>query len=186
MSKAQNTSDRHDGPSGSPHKGEPVYFVVGKLRRPHGVDGEILFEMSSENHEHFLPGNHLFVGDTKKAFTVSSLRQANKLYLIAFEGVENREQAALITNQNIFIREDSLVPLPDGSFYHHEVIGMRVLDERGTLLGEVVEIMVTGANDVYVVKTPSGEEMLIPAVKSVIIQMDRDTRRMIVRPQDWA
>lgn len=186
MSKAHNISDHHDVPSGSPNKGEPVYFVIGKLRRPHGVDGEILFEMSSENIEHFLPGNQLFVGAKKKAFTISSLRQANKLYLIAFEGIENREQAALITNQNIFIREESLIPLPEGSFYHHEVIGMRVLDENETLLGEVIEIMETGANDVYVVKTTTGEEVLLPAVKSVIIQMDRDTGSMIIRPQEWA
>jgi 16S rRNA processing protein RimM len=186
MSKARNISAHHDEPSGSPHKGEPVYFVIGKLRRPHGVDGEILFEMSSENLELFTPGNQIFVGGKKKPFNITSLRQANKLWLIAFEGIENREQAALITNQFIYIREDSLGPLPEGSFYHHEVVGMRVIDEGGTLLGEVVEVMVTGANDVYVVKTPAGKEILIPAVKSVILKMDRDIRSIIVHPQEWA
>lgn len=185
MSKANHISDHHDGPSGSPDKGEPVFFVIGKLRRPHGVSGEILFEMISENPQHFSPGNRVYIGLKKKPFIITALRQSNKLWLITFEGIETREQAALITNQAMYIREDSLDPLPDDLFYHHEVIGMHVLDENGALLGEVKEILVTGANDVYVVNTPTGDEILIPAVKSVIQRMDRNTHSIVVRPQEW-
>ena len=63
---------------------------------------------------------------------------------------------------------------------------MQVMDEDGGILGEVVDILVTGANDVYVVRGQSGEELLLPAIKSVILSMDRESKTMIVRLQQWA
>ena len=82
-------------------------------------------------------------------------------------------------------RLEDLKPLPEDRFYHHEVLGMRVLNESGEFLGEVGEILETGANDVYVVVTPEGQEILIPAVKTVVLSIDRDTKKIIVRPQEW-
>jgi 16S rRNA processing protein RimM len=186
MSRAHQVTERHDEPSGSPHKGEPVYVVIGKLRRPHGISGEILLEILSENPENFEVGKQIFIGSRKMLCKINSLRQTNKLWLISLEGYESREQVALLTNQQVFMRKDELKNLPEGRFYHHEVIGMRVLDEKNALLGEVSEILVTGANDVYVVKTPAGEDLLIPAIKSVVQNIDRETRCMVVRLQEWA
>lgn len=186
MSKAPKISINQNEPSGSPHKGEPVYLVIGKIRRPHGIAGEMLCEMTTENPDHFNVGNRIFIGANKKPYNIISVRQANKFWLIALEGFENREQVALLNNQSIFLREEDLGSLPDGRFYHHEVIGMQVLDENNALLGKVSDILVTGANDVYVVETTAGDELMIPALKSVVLSIDRDSNSMVIRPQEWA
>jgi len=62
---------------------------------------------------------------------------------------------------------------------------MKVYNESLALLGVVEDILVTGANDVYVVKSDNGSEVLVPAIKSVIIEIDRNTGRMVVRLQEW-
>jgi len=185
MSPVRKISAKQDELSGSPQQGEPVYIVVGKLRRPHGIAGEILFEMTSDSPQLFTPGKQVFIGNNKILYKISTLRQANKLWLISLEGFENREQVSLIRNQWVFVRLEDLKPLPEDRFYHHEVIGMRVLNESGEILGEVGEILETGANDVYVVVTPEGQEILIPAVKTVVLSIDRDKKKIVVRPQEW-
>lgn len=185
MSQTHNIDIQQEDPSGSPHKGEPVYFVIGKLRRPHGISGEILFEMITENPTYFSAGSQVFIGEKKSACTILSIRQTNKLWLVSFEGFESREKVALLTNKSIYVPEEDLKPLPKDRFYHHEVIGMKVFTENNSFLGEVTEILETGANDVYVIQSSEGQELLIPAVKSVVITIDRDSRSIIVRPQEW-
>jgi 16S rRNA processing protein RimM len=71
-------------------------------------------------------------------------------------------------------------PLPQGQIYQHELFGFQVVDENENLLGELVEIIETGANDVYVVRNESGKEILLPAIPSVILELDSVHRVMRV------
>lgn len=185
MSKVRSGSREHEIPSGSPKSGEPVYLVVGRLRRTHGVKGEILFDMSTDFPESVSPGKQVFVGSKKTPLTIATIRQTDKLWLLSFEGFENCESVGVFRNQWLYRETSQLKALPKGRFYHHEVIGMLVKDDLDRKLGEVSEILMTGANDVYVVKTAEGGEILIPAVKSVIQSMDRESRTIIVHPQEW-
>jgi 16S rRNA processing protein RimM len=70
--------------------------------------------------------------------------------------------------------------LPEGKYYHHQLIGLQVMDENDNPLGELAEILVTGANDVYVVKDASGGELLLPAIPPVILDVDVGHRLMKV------
>lgn len=78
-----------------------------------------------------------------------------------------------------------LPPLPEGEYYHFQLIGLTVLDENGTKIGVLNEVLTTGANDVYLVVDEEGKEILFPAIQSVIIQTDLEHQQMIVRPQEW-
>lgn len=186
MSKALKGFTPNADPSGSPNPGEPVYMAVGRLRRTHGIKGEVLFEMTTEQPENIKPGRQFFVGDHKLPVIVVSIRQTDKLWLIAFEGYTTNESVQIFRNQTLFADAAHLLPLPEGRFYLHEVMGMNVEDEQHALLGVVTEILVTGANDVYVVKTLDGSELLIPAVKAVVLKIDGENRTITVRPQEWA
>lgn len=185
MSKATQSSEHNTDLPGSPNPGEPVYLAVGKLRRSHGVKGEILFEMTSEQPGNMKLGQQLYIGEHRTPVTIASIRPTDKLWLIAFAGFTTNESVEIFRNQIVYGKKDQLPPLPNGRFYHHEVIGMQVEDEQHINLGVVIEILVTGANDVYVVKTLGGSEMLVPAVRSVILKMDRETRMITIRPQEW-
>lgn len=170
---------------GSPQPGEPVYLMIGRLRRSHGINGDLLLELLTEFPERIKPGVTIHIGSAKTSVIISNIRLANKLYIVSFKGYESEQVVKQFSNQWIYIRTADAAPLPEGRYYHHEIVGLRVLTEKRELLGEISEIMVTGANDVYVIKDQNGGESLIPAIKSVIVKYDLEAGEVIIRQQEW-
>jgi len=164
---------------GSPD-GEPVYLVVGFLRRAHGVHGEMLMDLHTDFPERLRNGRKLFVGEERKPMTLSSSRSHAKGMLVKLKGVETPEDVVPLRNQWVYVRTTDVPSLPEGKLYQHELFGFQVVDENGDSLGELVEIIETGANDVYVVRNESGKEILLPAIPSVILELDSDRRLMRV------
>ncbi len=172
--------------SGSPQSGEPVCLLtVGKLRRTHGVKGEIVLEMTTEFPNRIKAGIKVYIGENRQEHTLSSIRPKGSLFLVSIDEIEDCDAVSIFRNQWVYAEEATIGALPKGRFYQHEVIGMQVEDEQGTPLGTVSEILVTGANDVYVITSSDGKEILIPAIKSVVLSMDRETQKMVVKPQEW-
>jgi 16S rRNA processing protein RimM len=169
-------ADRKNAP-GSPD-GEPVYLVVGFLRRAHGVKGEMIMDLHTDFPERLRSGRKLFVGETHKPMTLTGRRSHAKGVLVKFEGIETPEDTAQFRNQWVYVKASEVPALPEGQIYQHELFGFQVVDENDRSLGELVEIIETGANDVYVVKDESGKEILLPAIPSVILEID-PARRLI-------
>lgn len=163
--------------TGSP-KGEPLYLSVGFLRRPHGLQGEIIMDLHTDFPERMKNGRKLFVGDEHKPVTLTSVRPHQSGLLVKFKGVESPDEAGKFRNQWVFIKEKDAPPLPEGHIYQYELIGFSVVDENDNPLGELVEILETGANDVYVVRDDSGKEILLPAIPSVILDL-QPARRFV-------
>jgi 16S rRNA processing protein RimM len=164
---------------GSPD-GEPVYLVVGFLRRAHGVQGEMIMDLHTDFPERFRSGRKLLVGAEHKMMTVEAVRSHAKGMLVKFKGIETPEATVPFRNQWVYIKAADVPPLPQGQIYQHELFGFQVVDENENLLGELVEIIETGANDVYVVRNESGKEILLPAIPSVILELDSVRRVMRV------
>ena len=171
-------ADRKNAP-GSPD-GEPVYLVVGFLRRPHGVRGEIIMDLHTDFPERLQNGRKLFIGEDHKPVTLTGARPHAKGMLVKFQGIETPEDAGLHRNQWLYVRAADVPPLPEGQLYQHELLGFTVMEEKGDPLGELVEIIETGANDVYVVRNESGKEILLPAIPSVILEIDPERGRIRV------
>ena len=163
--------------SGSP-TGEPLYLSVGFLRRPHGLRGEIIMDLHTDFPERMKAGRKLFVGDDHKPMTLESVRVHAKGLLVKFKDIETTEAAGLFRNQWVFIKATDAPPLPEGKIYQYQLIGFKVVDENENSLGTLAEILETGANDVYVVKDDAGKELLLPAIPSVILDLDA-VRRLI-------
>ena len=160
---------------GSPD-GEPVYLVVGFLRRPHGVRGEIIMDLHTDFPERLRSGRQLFIGEDHRPMTLSGTRPHAKGMLVKFNGIETPEDAGQLRNQWVYVRASDVPSLPEGKLYQHEIFGFQVVDENENSLGEVVEIIETGANNVYVVRDESGKEILLPAIPSVILETDPSRR----------
>ena len=156
--------------SGSP-KGEPIYLSVGFLRRPHGLHGEIIMDLHTDFPERMKSGRKLFIGEEHKPMTLTSVRPHQSGLLVKFKNVETPEDAGMFRNQWVFVKKADAPPLPAGTIYQHELIGFSVVDENDNPLGELVDILETGANDVYVVRDDSGKEILLPAIPSVILDL---------------
>jgi 16S rRNA processing protein RimM len=165
--------------AGSPD-GEPVYLVVGFLRRAHGLRGEIIMDLHTDFPERLRSGRKLFVGQERKPMTLSGARPHAKGMLVKFKGVETPEDAGQLRNQWVYVTTTDVPSLPEGKLYQHELFGFEVVDENGNSLGKLVEIIETGANDVYVVKDSNGRELLLPAIPSVILETDPARRLMRV------
>jgi len=169
--------------SGSP-VGEPLYLSVGFLRRPHGLQGEIIMDLHTDFPERMQVGRKLFVGDDHKPMTLEAVRVHAKGLLVKFKDVETTEAAGVFRNQWVFIKAKDAPPLPDGKIYQYKLIGFKVVDENDNLLGTLAEILETGANDVYIVKDDSGKELLLPAIPSVILDLDAGRRLIRVHVLD--
>jgi 16S rRNA processing protein RimM len=100
--------------------------------------------------------------------------------LVKFKGIETPEDAGLFRNQWVYVKATDVPALPEGKIYQHELFGFKVVDENDHPLGELVEIIETGANNVYVVKDEAGKEILLPAIPSVILELDAERRLMRV------
>ena len=167
--------------TGSPSQGEPVYLAVGLLRRPHGVRGEIMLEIQTEHPDQFKVGASFYVGEERISFTIASVRTHNKGFLLSFEGINDRDEVGLLRNHYVYANIADLPPLPEGEYYDYQLIGLTVIEEEtGETLGELKEIIKTGANDVYLVTSESGTEILLPVIPDVILDIDLAERQMSV------
>lgn len=171
--------------SGSPRSGEPVYLTVGKLRRTHGVKGDLLMEILADSSDIFIPGLTVYIGPKYHEVKVAEVRSANHNLLIRFEGYNDCDKAAHLRNQIVSIRTEIIQPLAEGRYYHHQVVGLKVFDESEKEIGILSEIISTGANDVYVITATAGNEILIPAVKDFVLKFDLENHRMIVKLPQW-
>jgi 16S rRNA processing protein RimM len=171
--------------TGSPGQGEPVYLAVGFLRRAHGVRGEMIMDVLTDFPERLRPGNTVYLGDSREAVKIDAIRQNDRTVLVHLDGVNSPEDAARYRNTTMFIKAEGLPRLPEGSYYHHELLGLSVVDENGQALGTLEQILETGANDVYLVRTPESGELLLPAVDDVILNVDLERREVRVRPPEW-
>lgn len=169
----------HKELSGSPD-GEPVYLTVGFIRRPHGLRGEMVMDLHTDFPERMRSGRKLLVGEDHRSLTLAGARPHQTGLLVKFRGIDTPEDAGKLRNQWVYIQSSEAPPLPDGRIYQHELFGFQVVDENGQALGELVEILETGANNVYVVRDESGRELLLPAIPPVILNVDTERRVMRV------
>ena len=125
-------------------------------------------------------GRKMFVSEEHKPVTVQSVREHQNGVLIKFNGIDTPEAAGQLRNQWVYVETKDVPPLPEGHIYQHQLFGFKVIDENDTPLGELVEIIETGANNVYVVKDESGRELLLPNIPAVILDLDTVRRLMRV------
>jgi 16S rRNA processing protein RimM len=158
--------------AGSPLPGEPVYLAVGKLRHAHGVRGEIFMEILTDFPERFQPGTILFLDGGVKQLCLVRHRQHKDGLLMTFEGYTTPEEVGQFRNHIVFVKAADRPPLPDGEYYHHQLIGLQVISQDGLSIGKVSEILETGASDVLVVRSDAGRETLIPMADEFIPAID--------------
>ncbi len=165
--------------SGSP-KGESIYLAIGYLRRPHGVQGEIIMDLHTDFPDRIKSGRKVYIGEKYESFTIDSARVHANGLLIKLRGFDSPETAGRFRNQWVYVKSSEVPALPEGQHYKHEMIGLTVMTDDGNKLGILNEVLETGANDVYVVIKENGKEVLLPAIPDVVIELNMDDRVMTV------
>jgi 16S rRNA processing protein RimM len=162
----------------------PSLVYVGKVVRARGVAGELEVEPSGRTVEGLNEGAGLFLekrgASGPEPHRLASLRRLGARLGLKLRGVDTPESARTFAGASMFIESEALPELPEGQYYHYEIVGMTVVDADGAALGEVAEVMETGGADVYVVR--DGErELLLPATDQVVVKVDLDAGRMTVK-----
>ncbi len=172
MTSRRKKARRMKPSSGSPNAGGPEFLVVGKLHKPHGVRGEMRMSVWTDFPERIVPGVELLVGREYRPLIVRSVRWHHQDMLIAFEEYRDRDQVGELRNQLLYVRAADRPELEEGEFYLHQLLGLRVVSDEGEDLGRVEKILETGANNVFIVRSSDGGEVLLPDIDSVVLSID--------------
>jgi 16S rRNA processing protein RimM len=171
--------------TGSHDRGEPVYLAIGRLGKPHGLNGGISFFMLTDFPERLITGRNVFIGDGYFPAHIDSIKGHPKGYIIRFQEFDAIEQVEKFKGDFVFVDAKGLPELPVGEYYHHQLIGITVVDTSGTEIGILTEILETGANDVYVIVGEDRKETLFPALLSLINKIDIENKLMVVKPLEY-
>jgi len=164
-------------------------IAFGTLGRPHGLRGELSLrpfnqgglDEGTDLTELELPLEVAAVQKgARRTLSLEKARPAGDYWLVSFAGVTDRDAAALLTNAELWIPRETLPPLDDNEVYVEDLLGCQVVDEQGREHGTVEGSFWNGAQDVLMVKRPSGEELLVPVVPDFLLSVDLEARRLVV------
>ena len=171
--------------TGSPKIGEPVYLSIGRLGKPHGLDGGVVFYIITDFPERLQVGRKVFIGDEHIPAHINSVKEHSRGLIFHFNEFDTVEQVEKFKSQFVFVDAIELPELPEGEYYHHQLIGVQVFDNQGQKIGEIQEILETGANDVYLIKDENQKEILYPVLLNLIEKIDIEKREMVVKPLQY-
>ena len=162
------------------------YIVVARFGRPRGVSGEINLFVISDNPERFHDGGTFWIEaeDGWKEIKVTSFKFFSGKASAIVEGFDTPEKSGRLTNRYLHIKESELGILPEGSYYHFDLIGCRVVDMSGVELGTVTDIEEYPANDIWVVESTKGRRNMFPAVKHFIKEIDINRKLIVLSPPE--
>jgi len=167
------------GPQDEP--GTPTERVaVGLANAPWGVRGHVKVTPLTANPERLTAGAIVFVAGIPRR--IVDVRHPSGYPVVQFEGFTNREGADSLRDAVIEIDEAELPELPEGEYYVHDLIGLRVLTTAGEEIGVLDDVLQTGSNDVYLVKRPGQKDLLVPAIDGVLVDVDLEARTVTIEP----
>jgi 16S rRNA processing protein RimM len=160
---------------------EPRFLVVGRVTKPHGVRGEMRVAPMADDATRFGRLERVYLDEEGSRWAnVESARIHKGLALLKLEGYDSREDVDALREAWLFVAAEDADPLGQGEYYLYQLIGLTVQDEDGHLLGELVEVIETGANNVFVVEGEDGQ-LLLPDIPDVVQEIDFSTGAMTVR-----
>ncbi len=161
-------------------------YTVGVIGATHGLRGEVRVLSRTDFPElRFAPGSRLLLVDAARdavlrEVTVQAARRQKGVYIVAFGEVDSIGDAAALRGLHLKVDESQLAPLAEGEHFIHELVGCDVYTDEGERLGELTQVLAPGANDVYVVRTAAGRDVLLPAIRECILGIDVAGRRVNV------
>lgn len=164
---------------------EESLVTVGRVVREWGLRGEVIVQPLTFDPKRFseLKEVTVQVKNRIEQKKIGSVRLHKNNLLITFSGCETPEDARRYRGALIKIKESESPKLPDGVYYHYQIIGLNVYAINGEYLGKIKSILETGSNDVYIVRGED-REYLIPAIKDVVKEIDLESKKMIVKPME--
>lgn len=152
---------------------------MGIIKGAWGIQGDLRVESLTDNPDRFAANSRLYLEG--RAVRVRRSREVKRGIVLKLDSVHDRTTAERLRGKRLTVSAHAVPTLPEGAYYHYQLIDLEVYTCEGERLGTVREILTTGANDVYVVERPGARDLLIPALKRVVINVDLLAGRMVVQ-----
>lgn len=158
------------------------YISIGQIINTYGFKGELKVYPLTDNIRRFDKLKTIYIEENQKLYQyeIQHIKYLNNIVIIKFKNIEDMETAEKFRNKYIKVHRNDAVKLPDGSFYVCDIIGSDVFTVEGEQLGKVYDVIETGSNDVFIVKTKD-KEILIPALKTIFKEIDIIKGRIVVQ-----
>lgn len=149
-------------------------FQVGVISSTHGVRGEVKVFPTTDDMKRFkkLKEVILDTGREKKTLEIESVKFFKQLVILKFRGIDNINDIEKYKGESLFVDREHAVRLRKDEYFIADMIGMRVTTDKGEDFGTLKEVIETGANDVYIIDTKEHGEVLVPAIKQCILDVD--------------
>ena len=163
----------------------PDRVEIGIIINTFGIKGEVKVMPLTDEPADFSDFTRIYLGrpgEEAIEYSVRKARPHKKWVILRLEGVDSRDEAVKLRDLNIYVPRDDLAVLPNGTYLETDLEGMEVYTTNGELIGVISDILKTPANDVYQIRGEGGRELLIPAIKDVIKDIDVESNKMVIEP----
>ena len=159
---------------------------VGIISSTHGVRGEVKVFPTTDDVKRFkrLKEVILYTGKEELTLEVENVKFFKQFAILKFKGIDNINDIEKYKGKSLLVTRANAVKLRKDEYFVADLQGMRVVDEDNQEIGMLRDVMETGANDVYIIDRPDGKELLLPAIKDCILQVDIEGRIMQVHVLD--
>lgn len=162
------------------------FFQVGVITSTHGLKGEVKVYPTTDYPERFEEIKEVLLdtGRSKIPLEIQSVRYFKNQVILKFKGINDINDIEKYKQCSLWVTRENATPLYEDEYYIADLIGCKVHLEDGSEFGELVQVMQTGANDVYVINMKDGREVLIPAIKDCILDVDIEAQKMVIHLLD--
>lgn len=159
---------------------------VGVITQTHGIRGEVKVFPTTDDVNRFkkLKETILDTGKEKITLEVEGVKFFKQFVILKFKGFDNINDIEKYKGKSLYVTRQNAVKLKKNEYFIADLIDIAVYNEDDALLGTLTDVLETGANDVYQIKTTDGKEILIPAIKECILSVDIEGRKMVVHLLD--
>ena len=161
-------------------------FQVGIISSTHGVRGEVKVFPTTDDMKRFKKLKEVLLDTGKETLTleIEGVKFFKQFVILKFKGYDNIDDIVKYRGKSLFVPRENAVKLQKDEYFIADLIGLKVVNEDGSFAGVLKDVMETGANDVYIVESQDGKEVLIPAIKDCILQVDFEKEQVLVHLLD--
>lgn len=159
---------------------------VGAIAQTHGIHGEVKVFPMTDDVKRFQKLKEIILdtGREKMTLEIEGVKYFKKFVILKFKGIDNINDIERYKGKSLYVTRENAVKLGRDEYFIADLIDLEVFDEDGNYLGVLTNVIETGANDVYEVRFEDGREVLFPAIKQCILDIDMENRKMKVHIMD--
>lgn len=162
------------------------FLRVGVISSTHGIKGEVKVFPTTDDPNRFLDLKNILIDTGKEIIPleIEGVRFFKQMVILKFKGIDNINDIEKYRGRDLLITRDQAVDLKEDEYFIFDLLDSEVVTDEGEVLGVLSEILNTAANDVYVVKTKEGKELLLPSIKECILNIDVQNKKITVHLMD--